>query len=266
VNTDAAVEGVTISNSRFDTLFQGVYLGNVVPPAVGPTGVRIVQNTFDNIYAEGITIVNCSLNATAYNTFYEVGNSFNGQTNPVTPVIDLDATNNVSVGDMFERTTAQSTALHPRIALNDKNNIALGMNVNNITLYQDNVVDLTLANQLNVGTYTRVAGINDIINDNAGANLVYVAGTYYSGFKMDYTINRSDFRRTGTLTAVKGQSTTGTGFVYTDDYYENGVTGVTLTAAADGANVLVSYTATSTGSDGAINYSITSLGSPTIPS
>ena len=54
--------------------------------------------------------------------------------------------------------------------------------------------------------------------------------------------------------------------MYTDDYYENGVTGVTLTAAADGANVLVSYTATSTGSDGAINYSITSLGSPTIPS
>ena len=268
VNTDEAVEGVTVSNCRFDTLFQGVYLGTISPGVgyVGPTGVRIVQNTFDNIYAEGIIIVNCSLNATAYNTFYEVGNSFNGQTNPVTAIIDLDATNNVSVGDMFERTTQYSTALHPRIALNDKNNIAQGMNVNNITLYQDNVVDLTLANQLSVGTYTRVAGINDIINDNAGANLVYVAGTYYSGFKMDYTINRSDFRRTGTLTAVKGQSTTGTGFVYTDDYYENGVTGVTLTAAADGANVLVSYTATSTGSDGAINYSITSLGSPTIPS
>ena len=259
VNTDEAVEGVTISNSRFDTLFQGVYLGNVVAPAVGPTGVRIVQNMFDNIYAEGITIVNCSLNATAYNTFYEVGNSFNGQSNPVTPVIDLDATNNVSVGDMFERTTQFSTALHPRIALNNKNNIALGMNVNNIELYQSNAIDLTLANQLSVGTYNRIAGIQDIVANNATANLAYVNGTYISSLRMDYTIVRADLRRTGQMVVVKGQAATGTGFAFTDDFVENGATGVTLTAVADGANVRISYTSTNTVS-GTINYSIASLG------
>ena len=259
VNTDAAVEGVTISNSRFDTLFQGVYLGNVVPPAVGPTGVRIVQNTFDNIYAEGITIVNCSLNATAYNTFYEVGNSFNGQSNPVTPVIDLDATNNVSIGDMFERTTAQSTALHPRIALNNKNNIALGMNANNIDLYQSDAISLTLANQLSVGTYNRIAGIQDVVANNATANLAYVNGTYISSLRMDYTIVRADLRRTGQMVVVKGQAATGTGFAFTDDFVENGATGVTLTAVADGANVRISYTSTNT-VPGTINYSIASLG------
>lgn len=259
VNTDAAVEGVTISNGRFDTLFQGVYLGNVVAPAVGPTGVRIVQNTFDNIYAEGIIIVNCSLNATAYNTFYEVGNSFNGQANPVTAIIDLDATNNVSVGDMFERTTAQSSALHPRIALNNKNNIALGMNVSNINLYQSDVVDLTLANQLSVGTYNRIAGIRDIVANNVTANLAYVDGTYISSLRMDYTIVRADLRRTGQMVVVKGQAATGTGFSYTDEYVENGATGVTLTAVADGANVRISYTSTNTVA-GTINYSITNLG------
>ena len=259
VNTDEAVEGVTVSNCRFDTLFQGVYLGNVVAPAVGPTGVRIVQNTFDNVYAEGITIVNCSLNATAYNTFYEVGNSFNGQLNPVTPVIDLEATNNVSVGDMFERTTAQSTALHPRIALNNKNNIALGMNVNNIELYQSNVVDLTLANQLSVGTYNRIAGIRDIVANNVTANLAYVNGTYINSLRMDYTIIRADLRRTGQMVVVKGQAATGTGFAFTDDFVENGATGVTLTAASDGANVRITYTSTNTVS-GTIDYSITNLG------
>ena len=259
VNTDEAVEGVTVSNCRFDTLFQGVYLGNVVAPAVGPTGVRIVQNMFDNIYAEGITIVNCSLNATAYNTFYEVGNSFNGQSNPVTPVIDLDATNNVSVGDMFERTTQFSTALHPRIALNNKNNIALGMNVNNIELYQSNVVDLTLANQLSVGTYNRIAGIRDIVANNVTANLAYVNGTYINSLRMDYTIIRADLRRTGQMVVVKGQAATGTGFAYTDDFVENGATGVTLTAASDGANVRITYTSTNTVS-GTIDYSITNLG------
>jgi hypothetical protein len=259
VNTDEAVEGVTVSNCRFDTLFQGVYLGNVVAPAVGPTGVRIVQNMFDNIYAEGITIVNCSLNATAYNTFYEVGNSFNGQSNPVTPVIDLDATNNVSVGDMFERTTQFSTALHPRIALNNKNNIALGMNVNNIELYQSNVVDLTLANQLSVGTYNRIAGIRDIVANNVTANLAYVNGTYINSLRMDYTIIRADLRRTGQMVVVKGQAATGTGFAYTDDFVENGATGVTLTAASDGANVRITYTSTNTVA-GTIDYSITNLG------
>jgi len=259
VNTDEAVQGVTVSNSRFDTLFQGVYLGNVVAPAVGPTGVRIVQNTFDNVYAEGITIVNCSLNATAYNTFYEVGNSFNGQLNPVTPVIDLDAVNNVSIGDMFERTTAQSTALHPRIALNNKNNIALGMNVSNIDLYQSNVVDLTLANQLSVGTYNRIAGIRDIVANNVTANLAYVNGTYINSLRMDYTIVRADLRRTGQMVVVKGQASTGTGFAFTDDFVENGATGVTLTAAADGANVRITYTSTNTVA-GTIDYSITNLG------
>ena len=260
VETDEAVESVTVSNSLFDTMYQGVYLGNLVDPPVGPRGFRIVQNKFDNIYAEGVSIVNVSLNATAYNTFYDVGNHFNGLTNPVTPVIDLDAYNNISVGDMFARTTQYSTGLRPRIKLNSKNSMAMSMNVNNVELYQDNVVSLTLANQLDLGTYQRIAGIQDIINDNASANLAYVAGTYISSFKMDYTISRGDYRRTGTLTAVKGQGSTGTGFVYADDYYENGSTGVTLTAAADGANVLVSYTASSTGSDGTINYSISNLG------
>jgi len=261
VNTDEAVEGVTVSNCRFDTLFQGVYLGIVSPPVnyVGPTGVRITQNMFDNIYAEGITIINCSLNATAYNTFYEVGNSFNGQTNPVTPVIDLDATNNVSVGDMFERKTSQSSDLHPRIALNNKNNIALGMNVNNIELYQSNAISLTLANQLSVGTYNRIAGIQDVVANNATANLAYVNGTYISSLRMDYTIVRADLRRTGQMVVVKGQAATGTGFAFTDDFVENGATGVTLIAAADGANVRISYTSTNTVS-GTINYSITNLG------
>lgn len=259
VNTDTAAEGVTVSNCLFDTLYQGVYLGNIIAPAVGPTGFRIVQNKFDNIYAEGISFVNVSLNATAYNTFYDVGNHFNGLTNPVTPVIDLDSINNVSVGDMFARTTQYSTALHPCIQLNSKNSIALGMNINNIQLYQSNVVDLTLSNQLGLGTYQRTSGIQDVIANNSTANLAYVSGTYVSSFKMDYTISRGDYRRTGSLVAVKGQAATGTGFAYSDDYVENGVTGVTLTASADGANVLVSYTSTNTVA-GTINYSITNLG------
>jgi hypothetical protein len=64
--------------------------------------------------------------------------------------------------------------------------------------------------------------------------------------------------------SLAGNTTTlgriGTGFMYADDYNENGSTGVTLAAVADGANVRVSYTASNTGSSGTINYSIANLG------
>jgi hypothetical protein len=121
------------------------------------------------------------------------------------------------------------------------------------------VADLTVANQIAVGTYQRTAGIQDIIANNSSANLAYISGTYISSFRMDYTIVRDVYRRSGTLSAVKGQAALGTGFTYADDYIENGVTGVTLIAAADGANVRVSYSSTNTVS-GTINYSITNLG------
>jgi hypothetical protein len=97
VNTNEQIENITFSNGRFDTLYQGIYLGvDPVPiPYVGPTGFRIVNNQFDNIYVEGIIIINVSLNASAYNVFYDVGNHFNGTTNPASSIIDINASNNI---------------------------------------------------------------------------------------------------------------------------------------------------------------------------
>ena len=79
-------------------------------------------------------------------------------------------------------------------------------------------------------------------------------------FKVDYTIVRNEFYRTGTMTVVSAQDgTAGTGFSYSDDYVENGSTGVTLEAthnlSAVTPLVTVSYTATGPG-DGIIRYSI----------
>ena len=102
VKTDEEAEGVTVSNCLFDTMYQGVYLGNIVAPAIGPTGFRIVQNKFDNVYAEGISIVNVGMNCSAYNAFYDVGNHFNGLASPATYNINIQTNNNISVGDMFE--------------------------------------------------------------------------------------------------------------------------------------------------------------------
>jgi Pectate lyase superfamily protein len=78
INTDKDITGATVSGCYFDTLYQGVVLESdtVSSPNTSPTGVRIVENIFDNIYHEAIVISGPTLNASAYNIFYDVGNIF----------------------------------------------------------------------------------------------------------------------------------------------------------------------------------------------
>jgi len=261
-NTDEQIQGVTFSNCAFDTLYNGVYLGNSTPPPVGPTGFRIVANNFDNIYAEGIIIVNVSLNCSAYNTFYDVGNHFSESNpkTPATPIIDLDGINNVSVGDMFQRTTQYSSGLHPRIKLNNLNGIALGMNISNMTLYQSNSASNTLANQLEVGTYLRTAGITDTLTDNvSNYTLMTFDAIYTASVKIDYTITRGTAVRTGTYTIVRGTDASGTNLQGSDSGVQNSSTGVTFAVSETGSVVSFKYSTSSTGSAGAISYSVTKL-------
>ena len=259
VNTDNDYsESVTFDNCNYDTLYQAVYLGNSVAPAIGPTGFRFTNSKFDNVYAEGISFVNVGRNISAYNSFYDVANNFNGSLNPATSCIDLDADNNVSVGDMFERTN-QYSGTYPRIALNGTNSMAMSMNVHDIEFQSSGVATYTPANALDLGTYQRTAGIEDTLTDNSSANLAVIQSGEISSFKMDYTIRRGTARRTGTLTAASGTGG-GSGFSFTDDYVENSSTGITLTATDSGTAVTVSYTASSTGANGTIKYSITNLG------
>jgi hypothetical protein len=191
-----------------------------------------------------------------------VGNSFNGYAFPATSIIVIDAENNVSIGDMFGRNTSQS-ATYSRIDLVESSSIALGMNISGITFYQDNIQNNTLSNQLSLGRYQRTAGIRDEITaGGTNINLVVIDANILQvpAFKLDYTILRNGFYRTGTLTVISGQEdTAGTGFAYTDDYVENGDTDVTLEAthnlSAVSPLITISYTATGAG-DGTIRYSI----------
>ena len=260
-NTDEQIEGVTLSNCYFDTLYQGVYIGNTVAPAVGPTGFRVLNNQFDNIYAEGIVIVNVSLNESAYNIFYDVGNNFNGTANPATPIIDINGTNNASVGDMFERTTTYSGALHPRIKLNNLNGITLGPNISNITLYQSNVANLTLANQMEVGLYQRTAGITDTLADNVSSarTLFTFDAVYVKAVQINYTIVRGTAVRTGVYTIVCGTDAAGTNLQGSDTGVQNSAPGQTFSVTETASVVSWKYVTTSTGSAGTIYYSITKL-------
>lgn len=269
VNTAEQIEGVTFSNCAFEILYNGVYLGSDPAPTVGPTGFRIIGNEFDSIYAEGIVIANVGLNCSAYNVFYDVGNHFLGTTNPYTAVIDINGINNVSVGDMFERTNQYSSGLRPRISFNtaggvNNNSIALGMNVSNIIFYQNNsagAVPNNYANQMALGAYQRMAAITDTLADNAVAarTLLTFNVTYIKAVRIDYTIVRDSAVRTGTYTIVCGTDSSGTNIQGSDSGVQNASTGQTFAVSETASVVSWTYTTTNTGVDGTIYYSVTKL-------
>lgn len=254
VNTNQLVKGVTVSNGQMNTLYQGVYLGDITVDNGGPTGVRIVHNEFDKIFAEGIVMENCSLNASAYNTFYDVGNNFFGVAVPQTPIININADDNVSIGDLFQRNDTQALT-QPRIQIynTDTGTIPLSVGYSGSSKFQ-------------VGSYTRAAGQQETLEDAAtnqtlltidSATSVIDGG--FSSFSMNYTIKREATAgtftlRTGILTV---QAADGYVLNYTDDYSENSATGITLLVSQAGDEITVAYTASSTGFDGTIYYSIT---------
>lgn len=262
VNTDQSTRGITVSNGQLDALYQGIVLGSGAPVLGGPTGFRVVQNIFDEIYAQGVVIENCNFNATAYNTFYDVGNRFLGNANPFTPVISINADNNVSVGDTFQRTTAQTQIApgYPRIYLFDT------------TVPQRVPVSIAMTNgqEIQMGSFTRQSGQQAAIEDGFINQSLFTVNTAltvpnggFSSFQMQYTIVRptassSNAVRTGTLTVVAGgDDSAGDGLVFTDDYTENEHTDVTLGVTESSNIVTVSYTADATTFDGTIYYSLT---------
>jgi hypothetical protein len=238
VNTDQYIRGITVSNSKFDTLWQGVVLGTGATVNGGPTGFRTVQNIFDVIYAEGIVYDAVSINASAYNVFYNVGYSIAAGT-PTYSIIRFGKDTNISVGDLFER-SAPDNFIKPRISISYTAGAYGGT--------QLQLGRLSVQNGL---TYTILDGLTQLIlttnNDDVKA------------FKMYYTITRENTVRTGTLTVVSGPDDSTGSTAYDDNYIENNPTGVTMFVNQSGSETQVKCTASTLGSNGILTYSISSL-------
>ena len=243
--TDQQVAGITVSNSNFDTLYQGVVLGTETPVNGGATGFRVMGNLFDNIYAEGVLIGAVSLNATGHNIFYNVGNHFGSSSTPYTAVIDIESANNISISDLFERTDAFSNAVtpgssYPRIVLNGEASIAT-----------------TNGRQLAVGSYVIQSGVAlTLLANTVNATIVNINSAVIPTFAINYTIIRGNARRTGTFTVSTDPVV---GATWNDEFTENTTTGVSLNVDNVFGVCLFRYIST-VGLSGTINYSITNLG------
>ena len=246
-NIDYPTRGVTVSNSRFDTLYQGVTLGTAVTvQSGGATGVRVIHNIFDNIFAQAVVYNAVNLNVTAYNAFYDVGNSI-GTGTPTSAVIAFGNDNNISVGDMFARTDVQNLVI-PRIAF-------AGVATNT-------------GSGLQLGRYYRDRGRTTALeNRNSLQTLYEISVAETRAFSMTYNIQKGLITRHGVLT-VSTASVDGSSIVtyYTDDYTEVGDVGVTLAATQvdqSGPNndlIRITYFADLAGDVPVITYSINHLG------
>lgn len=243
IQTPNQVSGCLVTESTFDTHYQGVSLGDPTPVNGGPTGFRILGNVFDNIYVEGIYVAaSTSLNASGYNMFYDVGNHFNGTTSPASAVISFVGTNNVSIGDLFQRTTTYS-ATYPRIDINDGINLAFDG-----------------AAQLQQGTYVRQTGATVTVADNTTNQVILTFdATAIRAVQINYTVVRDTGTRTGVYTIVAGTDNAGTGLADNDTGYQNSVTGVTFSVSETAGTVSWLATTTNTGIAATLNYSVTKL-------
>jgi Pectate lyase superfamily protein len=243
LETPNQVSGCLVTESTFDTHYQGILLGDPAPVNGGPTGFRILGNIFNNIYAEGILIAaNTGMNATGYNMFYDVGNHFGGTTAPASVVINFLGSNNVSIGDMFQRTTAYA-GTYPRINVNSGINIAFDS-----------------AAQIQQGTYIRQTGTGvTVANNVTNQNVFTFNATLVRAVQINYTIVRNTATRTGVFTIVAGTDNSGTALTFNDTGIENVSTGVTFGVQELAGQVSWLVTSTNTGIASVLNYSVTRL-------
>jgi len=235
INTTEDIQGITVSNSKFNTLYQGIVLSGDV------TGFRAVHNLFDLISSEGIVYDECELNVSAYNIFYNVGNAIGGIL-AETPVITFGNDNNISVGDLFQRTDSEAND-QPRVSINSSTATSGG------TLIQ-------------LGRYTRENGRTfTLVNNQSAAAIIFTVNSQdVKAFTMEYTIVRAATVRKGTFTVVTGPSDDSSSVVsYNDDYVENFDTGITLSATESTNVISVRYVSTNTGNGGTLTYSVTHL-------
>ena len=253
INTNQQVQGITVANSKFNALYQGILLGTGAPPVLGsPTGVRITSNVFDNIYAEGIIFgAYATLNASSQNIFYDVGDRFQGITNPHTVIIDIQNANNISISDMFARADQYST-VYERIQLNNTASIAI-----------------TNSSQLALGTYVIETGQTITIQNNTTVTVFSVNTDITKAFSVNYTIVRGTSYRTGTIMVATNSGASD--LTYNEDFVENtgnytGTstlgspgTGVALTVSQSTNTAILQYTSSNSGINGTMTYSITHL-------
>lgn len=250
--TGADTQGMLVTESNFNLLYRGFVFENPGSVNPGSAGFRILGNSFDRIHQEGILAQsNQQLIASGYNIFYNVGNGLSSPVVPATPVIDFVGTNNVSVGDLFQRSDLDA-GIRPRIRIGTGTSIAV-----------------TNGKKIQLGTYTRESGASVTLQSGAEFTPLFsIDVDEIPAFKMEYTMIRNPGDsteqevRTGVLTVIRSTDGAGVDAVRDDSFFQNRSPGFSLNIAEANGVITVIYSddfAVGERPDGNIKYSLTYL-------
>jgi hypothetical protein len=233
---DTEISNIVFDECVFQLLFQGIICGENIISGNGPQGVKVTHSLFDKIYNIGVRTFTVKEFISAFNTYKDVGNQLLGVGNPSFPVIDFDGDNNYSLGDTFDRTTADD-ATQPRIENNKKK-----------------VYGILAADHVAYGTHRESPGQELTLADNnspASSTGIDFDESVPENSIVDFTVKRGTAVRTGSL-KVAGSNTAG--YTLDQDYSENVDCGIAF--FIDTGSGTITYTSTSTGSSATLNYRI----------
>ena len=238
---DYNCRSIVINTSYFDELFKGIKVGENLtgssPQDEGPRGLKVSHSQFDRVSNSAIhTYSTIKHVVSAFNYFYEVGNTYNGAGNQTAPVIQFASAGNYSIGDHFERNDTDDL-VQPRIQSN------------NLSSY-----GIIADHSIQYGAHRQEAGKSVTLLDNTTTTTTGITladSKYTHGAIIDYSIVRGTTYRTGTLRIGHGTSVG-----YSDDFSEDSSTGVTLTVTFATNTSTINYATTSTGSNATMKYSI----------
>lgn len=234
---DTEISNIVFDECVFQYLYQGIIVGENIISGNGPQGVKVSHSLFDKIYNTAIRTFTVKEFVSAFNTFKDVGNQLLGVGSPSAPVINFDGDSNYSLGDTFDRTSADD-ATQPRIENNKKK-----------------VYGLIASEHVAYGTHRQGPGIELTLNDNVQPSIssgITVDQTVLENVIIDFTVRRGQAVMTG-IFRIAGSNTAG--YSFEQDYTENVNCGVAF--FMDTATGTIFYTTTSTGSNATINYRIT---------
>jgi len=200
---------IKIENTGCSKHFKAAFITN-------STATNISRSIFNEINSEAIVAdTSSSLVSSSFNVFTDVANGTTLSapgTAPITPVINFEAANNVSIGDLFTRNDTDNK-IFPRIEINGEDCIAF---------------DSTSAMLL--GQYKRYVGKATQVLDNAVDTLFTIDQN--NTFKVDYTISRGTEQRTGTLESTNN----GVTVEFSDSFNASTDLQVELLAVLNGTN------------------------------
>ena len=233
---DTEISNIVFDECLFSRVYNGMILGENISSGNGPQGVKVSHSLFDNIFNTAIKTFTVKEFVSAFNTYKDVGNQLLGVGNPSAPIINFDSDNNYSIGDTFDRTTADD-ATHPRIENNKKK-----------------VYGLIASDHVAYGTHRESPGQELPLADNntpSSTTGIDFDESVPENSIIDFTLKRGTAIRTGTL-KVTGSNTAGYGL--DQDYSENVDCGVAF--FIDTGTGTITYTSTSTGTGATLNYRI----------